>query len=138
MEFNLKDILTIFMVLFAVIDIIGNIPIIIEEMINFELEMSVIICRDMDGKISAYDPSENVHKNGILIESKVPANISLSIASDAIIIYMRMRLYVACVQDNRRKLGFVSLTFDRFRKFVSKAPGLAKNNGCCSRNMAQT
>ena len=45
-------------------------------MIDFELEMSVIICRDMDGKISAYDPSENVHQNGILIESKVPANIS--------------------------------------------------------------
>ena len=64
----------------------NNVPIIIEEMIDFELEMSVIICRDMDGKISAYDPSENVHQNGILIESKVPANISLSIASDAIII----------------------------------------------------
>ena len=64
----------------------NNIPIIIEEMINFELEMSVIICRDIYGKISAYDPSENVHKNGILIESKVPGNISLSIASDAIII----------------------------------------------------
>ena len=30
MEFNLKDILTIFMVLFAVIDIVGNIPIIID------------------------------------------------------------------------------------------------------------
>lgn len=30
MEFNLKEILTIFMVLFAVIDIIGNIPIIID------------------------------------------------------------------------------------------------------------
>ena len=30
MEFNLKDILTIFMVLFAVIDIISNIPIIID------------------------------------------------------------------------------------------------------------
>lgn len=30
MEFNSKDILTIFMVLFAVIDIIGNIPIIID------------------------------------------------------------------------------------------------------------
>jgi multiple antibiotic resistance protein len=30
MEFNIKDILTIFMVLFAVIDIIGNIPIIID------------------------------------------------------------------------------------------------------------
>jgi 5-(carboxyamino)imidazole ribonucleotide synthase len=64
----------------------NNVPVIIEEMIDFELEMSVIICRDMDGKISAYDPSENVHQNGILIESKVPANISLSIASDAIII----------------------------------------------------
>ena len=50
------------------------------------MEISVIICRDMSGKISAYDPSENIHKNGILVESKVPANISFSTSSDAIIL----------------------------------------------------
>jgi len=63
-----------------------DVQVIIEKFIEFELEISVIICRDMSGKISAYDPSENIHKNGILVESKVPANISFSTSSDAIIL----------------------------------------------------
>ena len=93
----------------------NNIPIIIEEMINFELEMSVIICRDMDGKISAYDPSENVHKNGILIESKVPANISLSIASDAIIIASK-------IIRNLEYIGVMGIEF-----FLTKSKQLLVN-----------
>jgi 5-(carboxyamino)imidazole ribonucleotide synthase len=63
-----------------------NTPIILENFIDFKLEISVIICRDMFGNISAYDPAENSHQNGILVESKVPANISFSLASDAILI----------------------------------------------------
>ena len=63
-----------------------DVQVIIEKFIEFELEISVIICRDMSGKISAYDPSENIHKDGILVESKVPANISFSTSSDAIIL----------------------------------------------------
>ena len=64
----------------------SNNPVIIEKLIDFKLEISIIISRDMNGKISAYDPSENKHQNGILIESKVPANISFSLSSDAVII----------------------------------------------------
>ena len=64
----------------------NNIPIIIEKLIDFKLEISTIICRDMFGKIAAFDPAENLHQDGILIESKVPANISFSLTSDAILI----------------------------------------------------
>ncbi|MAI97473.1 MAG: 5-(carboxyamino)imidazole ribonucleotide synthase [Rhodobacteraceae bacterium] len=63
-----------------------NLPVILEDFIDFKLEISVIICRDIFGKIAAYDPIENIHQNGILVESKVPANISFSLASDAILI----------------------------------------------------
>ena len=40
----------------------------------------------MFGKIAVFDPAENCHQDGILIESKVPANIPFSLASDAILI----------------------------------------------------
>ena len=63
-----------------------NISVIIEKLIDFELEISIIICRDMNGKISTYDPAENIHQNGILVESKVPANINFTTSSDAIFI----------------------------------------------------
>ena len=46
-----------------------NISVVIEKLIDFELEISIIICRDMNGKISTYDPAENIHQNGILVDS---------------------------------------------------------------------
>ena len=61
-------------------------PVILEKLIDFKLEISTIICRDMYGKIAVFDPTENHHQNGILIQSKVPANIPFSLASDAILI----------------------------------------------------
>ena len=61
-------------------------PVILEKLIDFNLEISIIICRDMLGKIAVFDPAENLHENGILIESKVPASIPFSLASDAILI----------------------------------------------------
>ena len=60
--------------------------VILEKLIDFKLEISTIICRDMYGKIAVFDPAENQHQNGILIESKVPANIPFALASDAILI----------------------------------------------------
>ena len=64
----------------------NGIPTIIEKFVDFKLEISIIICRDMSGKVAAFDPAENLHQDGILIESKVPANIPFSLASDAILI----------------------------------------------------
>ena len=92
-----------------------DVQVIIEKFIEFEMEISVIICRDMSGKISAYDPSENVHQNGILIESKVPANISLSIASDAIIIASK-------VIRNLEYIGTMGIEF-----FLTKSKQLLVN-----------
>ena len=61
-------------------------PCILEGLINFDLEISVRGGRDQYGAVSCYDPGENIHKNGILKTTTVPAKISKKIATDAIIL----------------------------------------------------
>lgn len=46
---------------------------IVEETIDLAGELSVIVCKDQKGNTACYDPSWNVHKNGILATSSVPA-----------------------------------------------------------------
>ncbi|RWA68776.1 5-(carboxyamino)imidazole ribonucleotide synthase [Mesorhizobium sp.] len=53
----------------------GNVPLILESLVAFEREISVIAARGRDGSIAAYDPAENVHREGILRISTVPAGI---------------------------------------------------------------
>jgi len=54
----------------------GNVPLILESFVPFEREVSVIAARGLDGSLAAYDTAENVHRNGILHTSTVPATIS--------------------------------------------------------------
>jgi 5-(carboxyamino)imidazole ribonucleotide synthase len=51
----------------------GGVPLILEALIPFEREVSVIAARGIDGTVVAYEPAENVHRNGILHTSTVPA-----------------------------------------------------------------
>ncbi|ESY70197.1 MULTISPECIES: 5-(carboxyamino)imidazole ribonucleotide synthase [Mesorhizobium] len=53
----------------------GNVPLILESFVPFEREISVIAARGSDGTVAAYDPAENVHRNGILHTSTLPAAI---------------------------------------------------------------
>ncbi len=50
---------------------------------DFECELSVIVARDFNGNMAAYDPAFNVHKNHILDTSTVPAPIDPKISKDA-------------------------------------------------------
>ncbi len=52
---------------------IGGSPLILEAFVAFEREISVIAARGHDGQVAAYDPAENVHRDGILRTSTVPA-----------------------------------------------------------------
>ncbi|MBZ9806398.1 MULTISPECIES: 5-(carboxyamino)imidazole ribonucleotide synthase [unclassified Mesorhizobium] len=54
----------------------GNVPLILESFVPFECEVSVIAARGIEGAVAAYDPAENVHRNGILHTSTVPAAIA--------------------------------------------------------------
>jgi len=60
----------------AIIEALGNQPAILEGLINFSAEVSVIIARAEDGTTLCYDVAENTHENHILSLSRVPANLS--------------------------------------------------------------
>jgi 5-(carboxyamino)imidazole ribonucleotide synthase len=47
----------------------------LERELDFEAEISVVVARAADGVCLAYPPARNVHDDGILIESVVPAGI---------------------------------------------------------------
>ncbi|WP_297327009.1 5-(carboxyamino)imidazole ribonucleotide synthase [uncultured Bartonella sp.] len=55
---------------------LGNAPAILEGFVPFTKEISVIAARDYDGHVVFYGCPENVHRNGILRTSTVPATIS--------------------------------------------------------------
>jgi 5-(carboxyamino)imidazole ribonucleotide synthase len=65
-------------------------PAILEGFIDFSREISVIAARGRDGSISCYDPGENVHENGILATTTVPAAIPPSLRSDAVLLAARI------------------------------------------------
>jgi 5-(carboxyamino)imidazole ribonucleotide synthase len=48
-------------------------PMIVERRIDFVAEFSVVLCRGDDGGIAVWDTPENVHRDGILDVSRVPA-----------------------------------------------------------------
>ncbi len=52
---------------------------ILEEMVDFECEISIIIARDKYGKSAIYGPIKNVHKNHILHTSTVPAIVDANV-----------------------------------------------------------
>lgn len=62
---------------------LGSVPLILESFVAFEREISVIAARATDGSVACYDPAENVHRNGILHTSTVPATITDATASAA-------------------------------------------------------
>lgn len=55
-----------------------------EKCIDFELEVSVVVARTVEGKMSAFPVFENAHRNHILDISVAPAGISESLAQEAI------------------------------------------------------
>jgi 5-(carboxyamino)imidazole ribonucleotide synthase len=57
---------------------IGGQPAVLEGFVTFEREFSVILCRGSDGAVQLWDAPENVHAGGILDQSSVPADPSLS------------------------------------------------------------
>ncbi|WP_299624715.1 5-(carboxyamino)imidazole ribonucleotide synthase [uncultured Tateyamaria sp.] len=61
-------------------------PAILEGFVEFSHEVSVIAARGPDGSVACYDPGENVHKNGILHTTTLPARLSASQRTDAILI----------------------------------------------------
>jgi 5-(carboxyamino)imidazole ribonucleotide synthase len=60
-------------------------PAVLEGFIDFDREISVIGARGLDGAVVCYDPGENVHRDGILRTTTVPASIDRPVAEDAVL-----------------------------------------------------
>jgi 5-(carboxyamino)imidazole ribonucleotide synthase len=61
-------------------------PAVLEGFVSFTHEVSVIAARSVTGDVACYDPGENIHRNGILHTTKVPARLKVSQRTDAILI----------------------------------------------------
>ena len=56
---------------------------VLEAWVPFQLEISVLVARTVDGRTAVYDPAENIHRNHILHLSISPARISEATAAEA-------------------------------------------------------
>ena len=65
-------------------------PAIYEAVVPFEREVSVIGARGLDGRVVCYDPGENVHRDGILHTTNVPARLPRALATDAVLLAGRI------------------------------------------------
>jgi len=65
-------------------------PAVLEQMIPFEREISIIAARNAAGEVACFDPGENVHTDGILRTTTVPATISHALQTDAVLLAARI------------------------------------------------
>lgn len=63
---------------------------VLEGFIDFSHEVSVIAARGLDGSVACFDPGENVHRNGILHSTTVPARLSPAQRTDAVLLAARI------------------------------------------------
>ncbi len=81
---------------------------VLEQRVPLDLEVSVVLARSTDGQTVTYPVAENVHQNGILDISMVPARIDQSLANQVI----TMATKIAAALDY---IGVMAVEF-----FVSK------------------
>ncbi len=65
-------------------------PAILEAVVDFSAEISVIAARGLDGSVAAFDPGRNLHENGILHITDVPAPITARQRTDAVLLAGRI------------------------------------------------
>lgn len=61
-------------------------PAILEGFVDFTHEVSVIAARSPAGDVACYDPGENVHRDGILHSTTLPAKLTSSQRMDAVLL----------------------------------------------------
>ncbi|MCP4334032.1 MAG: 5-(carboxyamino)imidazole ribonucleotide synthase [Gammaproteobacteria bacterium] len=63
---------------------VGKIHCVLEQRIDLASEVSVVLCRSLEGDVSCFPIAENSHSNGILDVTLVPASISNALSEQAI------------------------------------------------------
>ncbi len=62
---------------------LGNMPCVLEQLVTFHAEISVLVVRGNDGALATYDVPRNEHGGGILRRSTVPSGLPADIESKA-------------------------------------------------------
>ena len=62
---------------------LGQVACVLEERLALETEVSVVLARGADGRVESFPVGENVHRNGILETTVVPAGVSEAAAHEA-------------------------------------------------------
>ncbi|MET3662323.1 5-(carboxyamino)imidazole ribonucleotide synthase [Aquamicrobium ahrensii] len=88
----------------GVFEAMGSTPLILEGLISFAREISVIGARGADGEVVTYTPAENVHRDGILHTSTTPAAISATTVDMA-------RAAAASILDALGYVGVIGVEF---------------------------
>ncbi|TDT76871.1 5-(carboxyamino)imidazole ribonucleotide synthase [Litoreibacter halocynthiae] len=63
---------------------------VLEGFVDFSCEISVIGARAADGQVACFDPGQNVHRDGILDTTTVPASVSAALRTDAVLLAGRI------------------------------------------------
>jgi 5-(carboxyamino)imidazole ribonucleotide synthase len=74
----------------AAFDELRQLPCVLEGVVKFAYEVSILVVRDQDGATRFYDPPRNTHEGGILKQSTVPAGLPASAVHQAKIIAKRL------------------------------------------------
>ncbi|MBQ8940857.1 MAG: 5-(carboxyamino)imidazole ribonucleotide synthase [Firmicutes bacterium] len=61
----------------------GTLPLMAERMVDFKMETSILACRGLNGQVVIYPVGNNIHKDSILHETIVPADIPDTAAKKA-------------------------------------------------------
>lgn len=62
---------------------LGGVACVLEKMVDLRGEISVVVCRLNSENVQTFDPAENIHENGILAYSIVPARFSADVQQQA-------------------------------------------------------
>jgi 5-(carboxyamino)imidazole ribonucleotide synthase len=68
----------------------NNAASVLEGFVAFDREVSVIAARGLDGSVACFDPGENIHRDGILRTTTVPARLSPAQRADAVLVAARI------------------------------------------------
>ncbi len=102
---------------------------VLEGFIDFSLEVSVIAARGQDGSVSAYDPGENVHRSGILHSTTIPAKLTPSQRTDAVLLAARILNEVAPRVHNSGHWTQNGCAVDQFEQHIRAVAGQPLGDG---------
>ena len=74
----------------SALEVMAGAPALLEGFVDFTHEVSVIAARGLTGEVVCFDPGENVHSDGILRTTTVPARLSTAQRTDAVLLAGRI------------------------------------------------